>query len=81
MRFLAPSYLHLAWLALIPLALRGDAPGSEILTPMAVVILWGLLSSTLLNMLLVPALFLRFAIPAETGEELDMPMEVTGAEA
>jgi hypothetical protein len=32
-------------------------------------------------MLLVPALFLRFAIPAETGEELDMPMEVTGAEA
>ncbi len=70
-----------AGLALIPLALRGDAPGSEILTPMAVVILWGLLSSTLLNMLLVPALFLRFAIPAETGEELDMPMEVTGAEA
>jgi len=70
-----------AGLALIPLALRGDAPGSEILTPMAVVILWGLLSSTLLNMLLVPALFLRFAIPAESGEELDMPMEVTRAEA
>ena len=70
-----------AGLALIPLALRGNEPGSEILTPMAVVILWGLLSSTLLNMLLVPALFLRFAIPAETGEERDMPMEVTGAEA
>jgi CzcA family heavy metal efflux pump len=70
-----------AGLALIPLALRGDKPGSEILTPMAVVILWGLLSSTLLNMLLVPSLFLRFAIPAESGEENDMPMEVTGAEA
>jgi CzcA family heavy metal efflux pump len=69
-----------AGLALVPLALRGDEPGSEILTPMAVVILWGLLSSTLLNMLLVPALFLRFAIPAETGAELDMPMEVTGEE-
>lgn len=50
-------------LALAPLALRGDAPGSEILTPMAIVILFGLLSSTLLNMFLLPALFLRLARP------------------
>ncbi len=50
-----------AGLALVPLALRGDRPGNEILTPMAIVILFGLLSSTLLNMLVVPALFLRFA--------------------
>jgi CzcA family heavy metal efflux pump len=48
-----------AGLALLPLALRGDRPGNEILTPMAIVILCGLLSSTLLNMLVVPALFLR----------------------
>jgi len=52
-------------LALAPLALRGEAPGSEILTPMAIVILFGLLSSTLLNMFLLPALFLRLARPLQ----------------
>ncbi|MBI4582370.1 MAG: efflux RND transporter permease subunit [Planctomycetes bacterium] len=49
-----------AGLALIPLAFSGDKPGNEILTPMAIVILTGLLSSTFLNMLVVPALYLRF---------------------
>ncbi|MGQ0553375.1 MAG: CusA/CzcA family heavy metal efflux RND transporter [Planctomycetota bacterium] len=49
-----------AGLALVPLALRGEEPGNEILTPMAVVILFGLLSSTFLSLLVVPALFLRF---------------------
>jgi CzcA family heavy metal efflux pump len=52
-----------AGLALVPLALRGDQPGNEILTPMAIVILFGLLSSTLLNMLLVPALYLHLGRP------------------
>ena len=47
-------------LALVPLALASGEPGSEIQAPMAVVILWGLLSSTLLNMLVVPAMLLRF---------------------
>jgi CzcA family heavy metal efflux pump len=49
-----------AGLALVPLALAGGQPGSEIQTPMAIVILWGLLSSTALNMVVVPALYLRF---------------------
>jgi Cu/Ag efflux pump CusA len=49
-----------AGLALVPIALRGDEPGNEILTPMAIVILCGLASSTLLNMLATPALLLRF---------------------
>jgi len=57
-----------AGLALLPLALRGDEPGNEILTPMAIVILFGLLTSTLLNMLVVPALFLRFGDPLPTSE-------------
>lgn len=52
-----------AGLALVPLALRGDQPGNEILTPMAIVILFGLLSSTALNMLLVPSLYLKFGKP------------------
>ncbi|MBL3528527.1 MAG: efflux RND transporter permease subunit [gamma proteobacterium endosymbiont of Lamellibrachia anaximandri] len=47
-------------LALVPLALSAGQPGSEIQAPMAVVILSGLLSSTLLNMIVVPALCLRF---------------------
>jgi CzcA family heavy metal efflux pump len=47
-------------LALVPLAIGGDKPGNEIQTPMAVVILFGLLTSMLMNMLLVPALYLRF---------------------
>ncbi len=46
-----------AALALIPLAIRGDAPGNEIQSPMAKVILGGLLSSTLLNIYLVPIVY------------------------
>lgn len=63
-----------AGLALIPLALRGDDPGTEILTPMAIVILFGLISSTLLNMLVVPALFLRVGRPsADTSPDRPDP--------
>ncbi|MHC1733143.1 MAG: efflux RND transporter permease subunit [Bacteroidales bacterium] len=47
-----------AALALIPLALAGDKPGNEIQSPMAVVILGGLFSSTLLNAFVVPAVYL-----------------------
>ena len=68
-----------AGLALLPLALRGDRPGSEILTPMAIVILCGLLSSTLLNMLIVPALFLRFGRPVPAAERGAAPAEVLHA--
>ncbi|MDE6754108.1 MAG: CusA/CzcA family heavy metal efflux RND transporter [Muribaculaceae bacterium] len=44
-------------LALVPLALRGSSPGNEIQAPMATVILGGLLSSTLLNIFVVPAVY------------------------
>jgi hypothetical protein len=44
-------------LALVPLAMRGDLPGNEIQSPMAVVILGGLLTSTLLNGFIVPAVY------------------------
>jgi Cu/Ag efflux pump CusA len=47
-------------LALLPLAVLGDRPGQEIEHPMAIVILGGLVSSTLLNLFVVPALYLRF---------------------
>ena len=44
-------------LALIPLAIGGDLPGNEIQSPMAKVILGGLLSSTLLNAFIVPIVY------------------------
>jgi CzcA family heavy metal efflux pump len=49
-----------AALALVPLVLAGDQPGNEIQAPMGVVILGGLLTSTLLNLIVVPALYARF---------------------
>jgi CzcA family heavy metal efflux pump len=47
-------------LALVPLAIAGSIPGNEIEHPMAIVILGGLVTSTLLNLLVVPTLYLRF---------------------
>lgn len=44
-------------LALIPLALRGSQPGNEIQSPLAIVILGGLISSTILNVFIVPILY------------------------
>lgn len=49
-----------AGLALLPLALAAHEPGKEILYPVAVVIIGGLLSSTLLDMAVTPAVFLKF---------------------
>lgn len=48
-------------LALVPLVVMGNVPGHEIEHPMAVVILGGLVTSTLLNLFIVPSLYLRFA--------------------
>ncbi len=50
-----------AALALIPIVLAAGEPGNEIQAPMAAVILGGLTSSTLLNLVVLPALFARFA--------------------
>ncbi|MDZ7288476.1 MAG: efflux RND transporter permease subunit [candidate division KSB1 bacterium] len=47
-------------LALIPLVISGAIPGNEIEHPMAVVILGGLITSTLLNLFIVPSLYLKF---------------------
>ncbi len=48
-------------LALVPLVVMGNRPGHEIEHPMAVVILGGLVTSTLVNLFVVPSLYLRFA--------------------
>jgi len=59
---LAPIFMTAlaAGLALVPIALRMGEAGNEIQAPMAIVILFGLLSSTALNMIVVPSLYARF---------------------
>src|SRR3712207_4157815 len=52
-------------LALVPFVLFGDRAGLEIVSPMAVVILGGLVTSTLLNLFIVPALYVRFGASSE----------------
>jgi Cu/Ag efflux pump CusA len=59
-----------AGFALVPLAVAGSIPGHEIEHPMAVVILGGLVTSTLLNLFVLPSLYLRFAKPASRPRPL-----------
>jgi Cu/Ag efflux pump CusA len=58
-------------LVLIPLVLAGEIPGNEIEHPMAVVILGGLVTATLLNLLVVPSLYLRFARSRNSATALE----------
>jgi len=51
-------------LALVPLAVAGSIPGHEIEHPMAIVILGGLVTATLLNLFVLPSLYLTFARPS-----------------
>lgn len=64
-----------AGLALIPLALGGGQPGKEIQTPMAIVILGGLLTSTALNMVVIPALYFRFGHRSRASRIASNPIE------
>jgi CzcA family heavy metal efflux pump len=56
-------------LALVPLVVFGNIPGHEIEHPMAIVILGGLVTSTLLNLFIVPILYLRFAHARTRGRQ------------
>jgi len=53
---------------LIPLALGVGTPGKEIQQPMAVVILGGIVTSTFLNMVVIPALYLKYGRAVERAE-------------
>lgn len=73
-----------AGLALVPLAIAMGEPGSEIQAPMAIVILCGLTSSTMLNMLVLPAIYLKvtrdgwgMAFPRRNRP----PVDIAGGEA
>ncbi len=54
-------------LALLPLVIAGDLPGHEIEHPLAVVVLGGLVTSTLLNLFIVPSLYLKFGRSKSNG--------------
>jgi Cu/Ag efflux pump CusA len=56
-----------AALALIPIVLATGEPGNEMQAPMAAVILGGLTGATLLNLLVIPPLFARFAVVDAKG--------------
>ena len=56
-------------LALVPLAISGNKPGHEIEYPLAIVILGGLTTSTILNLFLLPPLYLAFGGAAATVDE------------
>ena len=62
-------------LALIPLALRGDLPGNEIQSPMAKVILGGLLTSTFLNAFIVPIVY-EWLHRGENGVKKEIEIEL-----
>ena len=54
---------------LLPLAIASGSPGREIEGPMAIVILGGLITSTALNLLVLPTLALRYGRFGKTSEE------------
>jgi Cu/Ag efflux pump CusA len=64
---LGPMLLTLLATTLVfaPIVILGDAAGSEIVRPMAVVVLGGLVTSTVLNLVVVPAAYLRYGFVAE----------------
>ena len=68
-------------LALLPALLAGDVPGLEILRPMAVTLLGGLVASTFLNLFIVPALYLRLGVSGVRDLELGVPGALAEAPA
>lgn len=65
-----------SFLGLVPFALAGNIPGNEILSPLAIVISGGLLSSTFLNLLLIPSLYLKFGSKPVGNNLVDVSVNV-----
>ena len=65
-----------AGLGLLPLALSAGRPGRELEQPMAVVIIGGLLTSTFLNMVVLPTLFLKFGREVEPEQRAILQQKI-----
>jgi Cu/Ag efflux pump CusA len=59
-----------AGLMLVPSLIMGDIPGLEVIRPMAIVMLGGLVTSTLFSLFVIPTLYLRFGANREVDIEL-----------
>jgi Cu/Ag efflux pump CusA len=75
-----------AGLALLPLAVYGSASGMEIVGPLALIVLGGLVTTALLNLFVLPALYLRFAArprpaPAQQPAPAEQPPPTSPAPA
>jgi Cu/Ag efflux pump CusA len=76
-----------AGLVLVPLIISGNIPGQEIASPLAIVILGGLITSTLLNLFIVPSLYLRFGAKSQAQSSTKISdvqyesIEVAGSDA
>ncbi|MGZ8752731.1 MAG: efflux RND transporter permease subunit, partial [Acidimicrobiia bacterium] len=57
-----------------------NGAGGEIVSPMAAVIIGGVVTATIVNLVVVPALYLRFGSRADTGEDIDMLSDLTAEE-
>jgi Cu/Ag efflux pump CusA len=68
-------------LALVPFVIFGSRPGQEIENPMAIVILGGLATSTLMNLFVLPSLYLRFGKRTGAPRPPERPHEVQAPEA
>jgi Cu/Ag efflux pump CusA len=76
--------------AMLPFAVFGGVAGAEILHPMAVVVLGGLVTATLLTLFVVPALYVRFvgdaqpvtsAVPSQRGSRTEETEEARHAQS
>jgi Cu/Ag efflux pump CusA len=65
-------------LAMLPIAVNSDNPGREIMGPMASIIIGGLVSSTILNLLVLPSVMLRFGKFERNDEPAIEPQRLTG---
>jgi Cu/Ag efflux pump CusA len=66
--------------AIVPLVIFGNQPGHEIEYPMAVVILGGLVTSTLLNLFVLPALYMRFGAGTSRTVEIGDDAKLSAAD-
>jgi Cu/Ag efflux pump CusA len=58
-------------LAMLPIAINSDNPGREIMGPMAAIVIGGLVSSAVLNLLIMPAMMLHFGRFERTAAAAD----------
>jgi Cu/Ag efflux pump CusA len=65
-------------LAVLPMVFAGAAPGLELLNPMAIVMLGGLVTTSLLSLFIMPAIYLRYGMKTEIIETVSPEPAASG---